>query len=211
VANLVLTPTWDEIRQLEITDAVEGGAGGVDNIAPRQLGNRSEYLERRLRCVGKVGDFMVMRCGGPILLGSGWSAHASGACWTWSGYSSTASAIIFPVPATNGGIVGASGTCVFYAASEANKPNVALAIMSIRETTLVEPTTSNYIVTTWEESVTDTANPWIGLRDLSISLPTEHATDCSASEYSVRFDTPRTNTSNVYSMSVLRPFVFIQP
>lgn len=46
MANLQETATWEAgIRQLEITDPVIGGPDGIDNIAPRQLANRTSYLK----------------------------------------------------------------------------------------------------------------------------------------------------------------------
>ncbi|WP_019275463.1 hypothetical protein [Vibrio coralliilyticus] len=40
---------WEEgIRQIETTDTVLGGPGGVPNIAPGQLANRTKYLKSEL-------------------------------------------------------------------------------------------------------------------------------------------------------------------
>ena len=40
---------WEQgIRQLETSDPVQGGPDGIDNVAPRQLANRTRYLLRRL-------------------------------------------------------------------------------------------------------------------------------------------------------------------
>lgn len=48
MANLQETATWEGgIRQLEITDPVLGGPDGIDNIAPRQLANRTLYLKKQ--------------------------------------------------------------------------------------------------------------------------------------------------------------------
>lgn len=46
MANLQETATWENgIRQLEVTDPVIGGPDGIDNIAPRQLANRTLFLK----------------------------------------------------------------------------------------------------------------------------------------------------------------------
>lgn len=42
MADLDLTPSWDAVRQIEITDPVEGGPGGLDNVPLQALGNRTE-------------------------------------------------------------------------------------------------------------------------------------------------------------------------
>lgn len=43
---LAETSTWEtEIYQLEETDVVQGGAPGIDNVQPRQLANRTQYLK----------------------------------------------------------------------------------------------------------------------------------------------------------------------
>ncbi len=48
MVNLKETEIWEEgIRQLETTDPVVGGEDGVDNIAPRQLANRTLWLKMR--------------------------------------------------------------------------------------------------------------------------------------------------------------------
>lgn len=49
MANLTETSTWESgIRQLETTDLVQGGPGGIDNIAPGQLANRTLWLKNRI-------------------------------------------------------------------------------------------------------------------------------------------------------------------
>lgn len=49
MAYLSETATWEEgIRQLEVTDPVIGGPDGIDNIAPRQLANRTLFLKSRV-------------------------------------------------------------------------------------------------------------------------------------------------------------------
>lgn len=46
---LTETAEWSEgIRQLETSDAVLGGPDGVDNIAPKQLANRTAYLKKAI-------------------------------------------------------------------------------------------------------------------------------------------------------------------
>lgn len=49
MANLKEKEIWEDgIRQLETTDPVVGGEDGVDNIAPRQLANRTLWLRARM-------------------------------------------------------------------------------------------------------------------------------------------------------------------
>lgn len=45
MANLTETSTWENgIYQLETTDPVEGGSGGISNQQAKQLGNRTKWL-----------------------------------------------------------------------------------------------------------------------------------------------------------------------
>jgi hypothetical protein len=49
MAFLSETSAWEAgIYQLETTDPVEGGAAGKDNVAPRQLANRTAYLKAQV-------------------------------------------------------------------------------------------------------------------------------------------------------------------
>ena len=49
MAYLNETPVWEEyIRMLELTDPVLGGEDGPDNIAPRQLANRTAWLKAQI-------------------------------------------------------------------------------------------------------------------------------------------------------------------
>lgn len=49
MANLPENPTWEPgIRQLELTDPVQGGPDGTDNIAPKQLANRTAWLKQEV-------------------------------------------------------------------------------------------------------------------------------------------------------------------
>ncbi|WP_432786953.1 hypothetical protein AAEX37_01014 [Oligella sp. MSHR50489EDL] len=46
MADFVLNPTWEKgVRQLETSDPVLAGPDGPDNIAPRQLANRTAFLK----------------------------------------------------------------------------------------------------------------------------------------------------------------------
>ena len=46
MANLVEKSEWEDgIYQLEITDPLQGGPDGIDNVQARQLGNRTRYLK----------------------------------------------------------------------------------------------------------------------------------------------------------------------
>ena len=46
MATVIETPNWEAgIRQLEITDPIQGGPDGVDNIQAKQLANRTSYLK----------------------------------------------------------------------------------------------------------------------------------------------------------------------
>lgn len=52
MANLVETPGWEAgIYQIETTDPVEGGPGGVTNTPPRQLANRTAYLKQLVETI----------------------------------------------------------------------------------------------------------------------------------------------------------------
>lgn len=45
MANVTETSTWEAgIYQLETTDPVEGGSGGISNQQAKQLGNRTKWL-----------------------------------------------------------------------------------------------------------------------------------------------------------------------
>lgn len=49
MADLIETPQWEDgIRQLELTDPMLGGPNGLDNVAPRQLANRTAWLKQQL-------------------------------------------------------------------------------------------------------------------------------------------------------------------
>jgi microcystin-dependent protein len=44
MANLTPTPVFDDVLQLETTDYVLGGSGGISNTQAQQLANRTQYL-----------------------------------------------------------------------------------------------------------------------------------------------------------------------
>jgi hypothetical protein len=47
--NLAESATWDAgIYQIETEDLVQGGEGGVSNLQPKQLANRTQYLKQQL-------------------------------------------------------------------------------------------------------------------------------------------------------------------
>jgi hypothetical protein len=49
MANLPDTPAWEDgVYQLEPTDLVMGGPGGIANLQATQLGNRTAYLKQQL-------------------------------------------------------------------------------------------------------------------------------------------------------------------
>jgi hypothetical protein len=58
--NLIGTPGWDEVYQLEVTDPAQGGPGGVLNRQAQALLNRTEALKQNLQNVqllpGPKGD-----------------------------------------------------------------------------------------------------------------------------------------------------------
>lgn len=57
MANLSLSPTWESnIYQLETTDPVQGGASGISNLQPKQLGNRTQWLKEKVDSV-LAGNF----------------------------------------------------------------------------------------------------------------------------------------------------------
>jgi hypothetical protein len=48
MATLPETPTWESgIYQLEVTDPVQGGQDGIDNLQAKQLANRTAYLKQQ--------------------------------------------------------------------------------------------------------------------------------------------------------------------
>lgn len=50
---LAETSTWEtEIYQLEEADVVQGGPAGIDNVQPRQLANRTQYLKALVEALG---------------------------------------------------------------------------------------------------------------------------------------------------------------
>jgi len=58
MAGIALTPTWEpEVYQLETTDLVVGGSGGISNLQPEQLGNRTEYLKAETDRILQTGLF----------------------------------------------------------------------------------------------------------------------------------------------------------
>jgi hypothetical protein len=49
MANLPETPAWEDgVYQLEPTDLVMGGPGGITNLQATQLGNHTAYLKQQL-------------------------------------------------------------------------------------------------------------------------------------------------------------------
>lgn len=58
MANLTLTPTWTPVYQLELTDPVQAGPGGIDNLQAQQLGDRTEWLKAQVE-FGDVAAFTV--------------------------------------------------------------------------------------------------------------------------------------------------------
>ena len=47
MADLKETAIWESVRQLETSDPVMGGENGVSNTAPRQLANRTFWLNAK--------------------------------------------------------------------------------------------------------------------------------------------------------------------
>ena len=60
MTNLLGTPTWDDIYQLEVTDPAQGGPGGVMNRQAQALLNRTETLKQSVQAIqlvpGAKGD-----------------------------------------------------------------------------------------------------------------------------------------------------------
>ena len=76
MAHLEETPVWeDEIYQLEITDPVQGGPGGIDNRQANQLGNRTQYLKEELEKI--VASDTTPKVNGDVSTGSE-TAYARG-------------------------------------------------------------------------------------------------------------------------------------
>lgn len=59
MANLKETAQWENgIYRIELTDPVVGGEDGIDNIQAKQLGNRTQYLKKKLEDMeGTVGGY----------------------------------------------------------------------------------------------------------------------------------------------------------
>jgi len=50
--SLPESSTWEEeIYQLEPTDPVKGGSGGISNLQATQLGNRTRFLKDQLEAL----------------------------------------------------------------------------------------------------------------------------------------------------------------
>lgn len=59
MANLTATSSLDEVYQLETTDPVLGGPGGISNLQPQQLLNRTKYILDRINGVLNAGGTKV--------------------------------------------------------------------------------------------------------------------------------------------------------
>lgn len=59
MANLTAIASLDEVYQLETTDPVLGGPGGISNLQPQQLLNRSKFILDRLNGVLNAGGTKV--------------------------------------------------------------------------------------------------------------------------------------------------------
>jgi len=95
MANFKETPAWEEyIRMLELTDPVLGGEEGPDNIAPRQLANRTAWLKAQIalllskasipatdfnECVENGFYLVTGNAHAPTKNASLWSLHVFGA------------------------------------------------------------------------------------------------------------------------------------
>lgn len=56
MANLTETPAFDEgVYQLEVTDPVQGGPGGVDNRQAQALANRTAWLKSQVDALNLAG------------------------------------------------------------------------------------------------------------------------------------------------------------
>ena len=59
MTDLIDTSEWVEgIRQVETTDAVQGGLGGVDNIAPLGLAKRTRFVYDRTTALASLADLL---------------------------------------------------------------------------------------------------------------------------------------------------------
>lgn len=217
MGDLALTPTWEPtVRQLEKTDLVEGGADGVDNIAPKQLGNRTEWLERRVRAlgtgtVGALGSVVTLRCGNPYLIEAPWSAAslATGRpttrLTTDLGTPTAAGRVAYLVPATSGRIVGVSLhiSCAIIGNVVADVPDNRLRIELVR----FEPGEANQIYAL-DDAVP--AAEWYGARDLLLTLAPDQTTP--AREYAVICYSPWDATATTsHSTNIGTPRVHVLP
>lgn len=120
--NLELTASWEPvIRQLEATDLVLGGPDGPDNIAPKQLGNCTRWIERAMSLMSNPNEahtVLAIRCTQVAQWGNAWVWGYSSDTYTIGGMkhdtlTAAAHALGFVVPAVRGTIVGASIRCAF--------------------------------------------------------------------------------------------------
>jgi hypothetical protein len=54
MTNLTPAATFDDVYQIEITDPVRGGAGGIDNLPHQALANRDAYLRQSITDLAAV-------------------------------------------------------------------------------------------------------------------------------------------------------------
>lgn len=59
MANLTAVAALDAVYQLETTDPVLGGPGGISNLQPQQLLNRTQYILNRLNALLNAGGTKV--------------------------------------------------------------------------------------------------------------------------------------------------------
>jgi microcystin-dependent protein len=59
MANLTPVPSLDDVYQLETTDPVQGGPGGISNLPAQQLLNRSQFILQRLNAILNSGGTAV--------------------------------------------------------------------------------------------------------------------------------------------------------
>jgi hypothetical protein len=208
---LSLTNVWEsEITQIETTEPVQGGPTGVDNRAPRQLGNRTVFIESRLRALCNVGQTatfneVALKCTNVITMGAGWSR--TGPIWLFEGSNTATSIIEFDVPTVSGELVQAQVTAFFYQ-TVASPPNM-LAMVGFQRWKL--KTTTPWYETaeaeyggfdSWEGAYTGIRTVICSGNPLLITGTDRHCT--------VRVHSAYSSMGYAHKMAILPPLVLVK-
>lgn len=101
MANLTENDIWEDfIYQIEKTDRVIGGPGGISNIQAGQLANRTQYLKKLLsNVIGDSGNLIT--ADGSLLKNGWWMDKATGFIIQWGSYTTSSATFIdvsFSIP-----------------------------------------------------------------------------------------------------------------